>query len=119
MATYCDWQMPFENNDMTADLVSFALLPFVVGIIVAAELWRPIMEDEPATRWADNTDRFPDDERLREAGWQIKTRPRKGPDTWILLSINGEVIVEMTTEQALTTLGKRDEFRKIGRRERG
>ena len=39
---------------------------------------------------------FPDDQRLRKAGWEILARPRVGPDVWVHWSGT-----EMTFEEAI------------------
>ena len=42
------------------------------------------MDSEPATEWRQTDEiRFPLDDYLRRHGWQILTRPRRGPDLWI------------------------------------
>ena len=41
------------------------------------------MDAEPLWEWAENTDRFPYDSRIREGGYEIVSRPRIGPNLWV------------------------------------
>jgi hypothetical protein len=62
-------------------------------------------KDKPRAAWSDRTSRFPDDVRLREAGWRIVARPARGPAIW-----GHPAGIEMTEAEAVTTLAKRAEF---------
>lgn len=53
----------------------------------------------------ERTSSFPNDDRLRQAGWSIKSRPQRGADIWIL-KVRGEVLMTATTAEALKALAK-------------
>jgi hypothetical protein len=62
------------------------------------------------TAWSDRTDRWPDDARLRAAGWRIARRPANGEAVWL-----HPCGVEMTEREAVATLAKAQTFKGMGR----
>jgi hypothetical protein len=64
------------------------------------------MDDGPVIAWADCTERFPDDARLRDAGWRVLRRPARGEATWVHACGR-----EMLESQAVATLAKLAQFK--------
>ena len=62
------------STDFTA---GFALIPIAIGLLVAAETWRPTVAKKPKVRPVTTRD-----EHLRACGWRIYCRPRSGVDRW-------------------------------------